>query len=103
MIDGLETNKLISAAAGIRVATILQTPGEVTADSAMISPYVLCLPVLQSVILLLKSVIFSVLLVNAEIYCLFPCIHSFAFTWTLLKFSMTKQRALNYLLSPIML
>lgn len=41
MIDGWETNKLISAAAGIRVETILQTPGEVTADSAMISPYVL--------------------------------------------------------------
>lgn len=65
MTDGLETNKLISAATGISVETRLQTPGEATADSTVISPYALCLPLEHSVILSLKSILFpSVLLAN---------------------------------------
>lgn len=43
MIDVLETNKLISAAAGICVETRLKTAGGATADGTMISPYVHCL------------------------------------------------------------
>lgn len=44
MIDVFETNKLISAAAGISAQTRLQTAGGATSDCAMISPYGHCLP-----------------------------------------------------------
>lgn len=44
MIDASETNKLISAAAGISVETRLQTAGGAATDGTMISPYVHFLP-----------------------------------------------------------